>query len=81
MNSSLQSYVFLLNNKGWIFAWIHSLKFREPTAPRVPPTYSQLNTKIQIVGSNIIVLNSLGIKNNSDREILIEIHLLKSYGQ
>lgn len=31
--------------------------------------------------SNITALDSLGIKNNSESELLIEIHLLKSYGQ
>lgn len=60
--------------------WILSLKFRAPTVLQGPAIYSELETRIQIVGSNISTLDSLGIKNNSNRGLFMEIHLLKSYG-
>lgn len=77
MDSSLQLYVFILNNKGCIFPWFSSLNLGHPWLT----IYSQLNTRIQIVGSDITTLDSLGMKNNSDGEILIEIYLLESHGQ
>lgn len=77
MDSSLQLYVFILNNKGCISLWFSSLNFGHPWLT----IYSELNTRIQIVGSDIIALDSLGMKNNSDKELLIEIYLLKSHGQ
>ena len=60
--------------------WIPSLKFRVPTVPQGPAIYSELKTRIQIAGSNISTLDSLGIKNNSNMGLFMEIHLLKSYG-
>lgn len=75
MDASLHKYVSLIIKTSF-FPWVLSLKFKTPMVSQGSTIYFCLNTRI----SNIRALDSLGMKNNSESVLLIEIHLLKSYG-